>query len=127
MEGGVHGAALQCLMSILLVEDSQRIRALVCAILRSLAVPVVEADSGEAALALAEERCFELLITDVALPGMSGLELARCLRQRYPDLPVLCMSGHTLPSEPSGDVHFIEKPFRPDVFLSRVRGLMRRG
>jgi DNA-binding response OmpR family regulator len=113
-------------MSILLVEDSQRIRALVRAILGSLATPVVEADSGEAALALADANsdCFDLLITDVALPGMSGLELAKRLRQRHPDLPVLCMSGHTLPSDPSGDVHFIEKPFRPEVFLARVRDLL---
>jgi DNA-binding response OmpR family regulator len=113
-------------MSILLVEDSERIRSLVRAILSAIESPVVEADSAEGALALAETGSdrFELLITDLAMPGMSGLDLAMRLRERHPSLRVLCMSGHTLPSVPAGDIHFIGKPFRPDEFLAKVRELL---
>jgi DNA-binding response OmpR family regulator len=113
-------------MSILLVEDSERIRTLVRAILSAVPSPLIEADSAEGALALIESDSdrFELLITDLAMPGLSGLELATRLRARNPDLPVLCMSGHTLPSGAAEGIHFIEKPFRPDEFLLKVRGLL---
>jgi CheY-like chemotaxis protein len=116
-------------MSILLVEDSERIRALVRSILSQLPVPIVEAETAERALAVLQSRdgAFELLITDLAMPGMSGLELASRLRLTYPQLRVLCITGHDLPAAGVEDVHFIQKPFRPDELLSKVRELLALG
>lgn len=113
-------------MSILLVEDSDRIRSLVRAILSSVPSAIVEADSAEGALALVEanEARFELLITDFAMPGLSGLDLASRLRERFPDLRVLCMSGHRLPASAANGIHFIEKPFRPDQLMAKVQQLL---
>lgn len=114
-------------MSILLVEDSERIRRLVRAILAALPAPIVEAASAEEALTLAEadSHRFELLITDLSMPGLNGIELARRLRERFPSLGVLCMSGHSPPAGPPGDIHFIQKPFLPDELLGKVRELLR--
>lgn len=110
--------------TILLVDDSHRIRPLVRAILGGLDCQIVEADSAEHALTLATapEGRIDLLLTDITMPGMNGVELAHRLRERYPDLQVLYMSGYALPAI-GKDMHFIEKPFRPDALLEKVREL----
>ncbi len=93
------------------------------AILSELKWKIFEADGAEQALATVStlDAPIDLLVTDVAMPGKSGLELAAELHSRYPDMKVLCMSGYSLPAAPSDYLHFIEKPFLPDALLAKVR------
>ena len=76
-----------------------------------------------------EEGPFDVLVTDMVMPGMSGRELAARVVERAPSVSVLCISGYaesvvdargTL--EPG--LHFLQKPFAPDTLLATVRGLL---
>ena len=82
--------------TVLLVEDEPTVRSFAARCLRQLGYAVVEAASGAEALALDERPAFKpaILVTDVAMPGMPGTELARSLRARRPGLPVLFVSGY---------------------------------
>jgi CheY-like chemotaxis protein len=107
--------------TILLVDDSPRIRPLVLEILSDVNCPILEAGDAEQALEVAESNGpIDMLITDITMPGRNGMELARLLRQRYPGMLVLFMSGYTLPSAPAPGFQFIEKPFRPDALVRKV-------
>jgi len=117
---------------VLLVEDEDLVRALVRGFLERAGYRVVDADDGEAAIQAAEAHAdtIQLVISDVRLPGMSGLRLADELRARIPDVKLLYMSGH--PGE-SGDeldrlqapgTAFLNKPFSRQVFLDTVSELL---
>ena len=113
--------------TILLVEDQDDVRSIVRATLMRHGYTVVEAARPEIALRVAEEQShFDLLLTDVVMPTMSGRDLARQFQQRRPALRVLYMSGYTDGAivqhgmlDPS--VAFIQKPFTPDGLLRKVR------
>lgn len=71
-----------------------------------------------------------LLLTDVVLPGvMQGNDLARCVHDLWPDLPILYMSGYTRngivhAGRLDGGVNFLEKPFTPEVLVKMVRQML---
>lgn len=112
--------------TILLVDDSPRIRPLVREILRTLNCRILEASTAEEALQTADVSGSspDLLLTDITMPGMNGLELATRLRCRFPAMRVLYMSGYSLSPVTNLDAHFIEKPFRPDALLSKIREIL---
>jgi len=86
--------------TVLAVEDEQEVRMLLAEILRGARFRVREAGSADEALAiLAGGERVDLLLTDVVMPGRSGVELAREVRKAHPDLPVLFVSGY-----PEGDL-----------------------
>jgi CheY-like chemotaxis protein len=110
--------------TILVVEDSRAVRTLAARILRGAGYAVIEADDPADAISLAAQP--DLLLTDVVMPGMSGGELARMLRERRPDLPVVFMSGYTddvvmRHGVLERRVGFVEKPFTRDSLLAAVR------
>src|SRR5438093_11960504 len=78
---------------ILVVEDEDYIRTLVEAMLRKVGYDVVLAGSGKEAVELCQEKTFDLVITDLSMPDMDGLELIRSLRRSHGDLPILAISG----------------------------------
>jgi PAS domain S-box-containing protein len=86
---------------ILVVEDQDRVRKVTARRLADLGYSVLEADSGPAALALLDRgEAIDLLFTDIVMPaGISGLELARMVRERLPDLKILFTSGFTEPDK----------------------------
>jgi CheY-like chemotaxis protein len=90
MPAAAAGRALR----LLVVEDNADARYLVCETLRALGHEVEAAASGEEALPLLSNQSFDVLFTDVSLPGMSGVELARQSRQTRPDLELLFASGY---------------------------------
>jgi len=93
--------------SILLVEDDTAVAALVHELLELAGHEVVRAaDAGESFVACSNGTRFDLLVTDVVLPGTDGCTLARELRRRDPSLRVLYTSGH-----PVDVVPFLQKPF----------------
>jgi PAS domain S-box-containing protein len=109
---------------ILLVDDDPDVRAVAAAMLRDAGHTVIEAGSGGAALERldAEASHIDLLIADLAMPGMSGFELARAARQERPDLPILFVTGFAdmARSEESRHETVLQKPFRAEELAAKV-------
>ncbi len=97
---------------VLLVEDEVLLRMSTTDMLERLGCSVAGVGSGEAALELlARERGYDLLVTDVGLPGMSGEELAVKVREQFPSLPVVIASGYGRPGIEGEGMQFISKPY----------------
>ncbi|HUI80033.1 MAG TPA: response regulator [Bryobacteraceae bacterium] len=113
--------------TILVVEDAEPIRKMVCSMLRGSGYGVKEAADGAEALVLLERECgsVHLVLTDVIMPEMSGAELARHLSRVCPKLPIIFMSGYTEDTvvrgvESVGSI-FLPKPFTAAVLVEKVR------
>jgi two-component system, cell cycle sensor histidine kinase and response regulator CckA len=110
---------------ILLVEDEPAVRDLVARVLRRAGFDVIAAPDGRSALTLADAdpEVIDLLLTDVVMPVMSGVELSRELRARRPEIRILLMSGYTEESlvGPDGALDLLPKPFTDSVLLTAVR------
>jgi two-component system, cell cycle sensor histidine kinase and response regulator CckA len=108
--------------TILLAEDDDIVRDVAVRMLTGAGYTVVPARYGSEALELAERHDIDLLLTDVVMPGLSGPETARALRERLPTLPVLFMSGYAPETEGSVvGAELIRKPFQPRELLAAVR------
>jgi CheY-like chemotaxis protein len=124
--------ARQQTSSILVVEDQAEVRRLVTQVLAAAGYHVLEARSGEDALERCRERAcaIDLLLTDIVMPGMSGMELYMAARVNCPGLRVVYMSGYSDASlEERGTVDrngpMLAKPFTPDALLDVVAGALR--
>jgi CheY-like chemotaxis protein len=108
--------------TVLLVEDDALVMAGTAAMLEDLGHAVVEATSGDAALSiLRENAAIDLVITDHAMPGMTGMALAERLRADWPQLPVLLASGHAeLPQRAGLNIPRLTKPFRRDELANAI-------
>jgi CheY-like chemotaxis protein len=114
---------------MLVVEDRTIVRELALDILADAGFEVVSAGSGAEALAIADAECFDLLLTDVVMPQMSGPELAVALRGRQAGLPVLYMSGYigdVLDAGTLGEpaTAFLCKPFASAELVAKTRALL---
>lgn len=115
--------------NVLLVEDMDDLRRLLSSELRDAGLCVHEANSAEAALALGEEVIdgIDLLLSDIVMPGKSGIDLAATLLSKRPALPVLLISGdvrnHDKSKLPS-HVRFLQKPFVASVLLKELREML---
>ncbi len=97
---------------VLLVEDEVLLRMSTTDMLERLGCSVSAVGSGEAALELlSKSDVFDLLITDLGLPGMSGEDLALKVRERFPKLPVVIASGYGRPGLQAEGMQFISKPY----------------
>lgn len=97
---------------VLLVEDEVVLRMSTTDMLERLGCSVSGVGSGEAALdLLANDGGYDLLLTDVGLPGISGEELAAKVREQYPSLPVVIASGYGRPGVQAEGSQFISKPY----------------
>jgi hypothetical protein len=117
--------------SVLLAEDDDTVRALAKRILTEGGYLVTPTGRGAEAVRLLEDprREYDLLISDVVMPGMRGVELAQRARELRPDLPVLMMSGYTSPMAPEdrralAQAPLLEKPFSRRDLLGEVRSLL---
>ena len=118
---------------ILLVEDDNSIRSVLCRSLSNLGYQVFDAPDGASALELFEQQggAVDLVITDLVMPGMSGLELVEKLRKRDPQMAVLLMSGYSeeFLAGRGGEFRneaFMEKPFDLKVAMRLVREILDR-
>ena len=104
------------------------VAALVERLLAERGYQVVTARHGEEALRVALRGQVDLLVTDVRMPIMDGWELSRRLRERWPDLPVLYISGYDIElsqgAKRRGSGAFLRKPFDPDELLRQVTQLL---
>jgi two-component system cell cycle sensor histidine kinase/response regulator CckA len=111
---------------ILVVEDEDSVRSIVSRTLEGEGYEVLGAREGRQALQLIDEvgGAVDLVITDIVMPGMAGGQLAQELRARFPDTPLIWMSGHPGEAEIQGDGGegqlFLHKPVAPDVLLGTV-------
>ncbi len=115
---------------LLVVDDEDGAREGLAAALAMLGYHVTPAASGEDALAIAELERFDLLLTDVKLPGIQGGELARTLKERHPALRVILMSGYTEDAAvraeaSSGRVRFLQKPFTMDAVAREIAAALK--
>ena len=120
--------------SILLAEDSESLRKLAQANLESAGFHVLSASCGEEALEIATQHgsTFDLLLTDVVMPGMNGRVLAEQLLPRQPGMKVLYMSGYTDSFIAGHGVlhpgtNLLHKPFTEEVLIRKVREVLDRG
>ncbi len=117
-------------VQVLLVDDDVLVRQAVTALLLQAGLRVTEAPDTEQALAvLASNAPIDLMISDIAMPGMNGFQLAASARARRPTLPVLLMSGYAepllngaAPLVPGACV--LSKPFKPEQLLAEIRALL---
>ncbi|QZO02369.1 response regulator [Chenggangzhangella methanolivorans] len=108
----------------LLVDDEEIVRASTADMLEEIGYRVQEASSAEAALSIVAEGARpDLLVTDHLMPGMSGVELARVLREQMPSLPVLIVSGYAEVEGIALDLPRLTKPFRSAELASSVASL----
>jgi len=120
--------------TILLVEDETAVRRTTRRALERAGYRVIEAKHGADALLAWREHgaaTVDALVTDARMPGMSGVDLAACLRGERPDLPVLLVSGYaadTLRSSDGqalpADVRYLEKPFESTELLAVVASMV---
>jgi signal transduction histidine kinase/ActR/RegA family two-component response regulator len=112
---------------VLLVDDDPDVREVLAAQLKDFGCSVVEAPNGDAALELLDDPetgFFDLLISDYAMPGLSGTGLARAARERDPSLPVLLVTGFndlSANARDFGDWVWLSKPFRREELREHVR------
>jgi two-component system, cell cycle response regulator CpdR len=114
--------------AILIVEDDEQVRRAVARALRLDGFTVVQAENGAVALRELQgiEHSLKLVLTDIRMPVMNGIELAKILSATYPNIPVLFMSGYLPEASQGTHLHEIGarlllKPFSPDVLLEAIR------
>jgi CheY-like chemotaxis protein len=106
---------------VLLVEDDVLVRLLAVEALIDGGFDVAEAADGPEALRLLDGGEFDLMITDVGLPGMSGAELAVQVRRERPALKVLFTTGYGAEDGVPQDLPTLRKPYAADALASTVR------
>ena len=119
--GGAH---------ILVVDDDPDVRWVIAECLRGIGHDVTEARSGGSALTILERGDqFDLLVMDLAMPGLSGAETVRLARRIRPDLKALFCTGYAdvsrFEGETGGDV-LLRKPFGPDALIEAVQQALQR-
>ncbi|HET8534119.1 MAG TPA: ATP-binding protein [Sphingomicrobium sp.] len=120
------GLARQESSSILVVEDNSEVANFAEALLSELGHKVTRAASGEEALDLARERHFDIVFSDVVMPGMGGLKLADILAREQPDLPVVLATGYSqeIAETGAGGRPVILKPYRLATLAEALSGAL---
>jgi PAS domain S-box-containing protein len=115
--------------TILLVEDQEEVRKFIATILGEYGYKVVLAQDAAEALLVCADQPVDLLVTDVVMPKMSGVELARRLRLTLPGLRTLFISGYSEDTHKRewaslGDEKLLQKPFAPKALAAKVREVL---
>ncbi len=117
--------------TILVVDDAETVRKMVCAMLRQNGYTCLEAGDGEEALRVLESsHPVGLVLTDVVMPNMGGAELAECLAERRPEVRIVFMSGYcdsgVVQSVRERHAAFLAKPFTASALAEKVREALER-
>jgi CheY-like chemotaxis protein len=109
-------------MTILLVEDNEHVREFAHNLLVDLQYRVCSAENGDEALDLLEREKVDLLFSDIVMPGYSGVELARLVRERFPRMPVLLASGYSEEIVEGAALEFevLTKPYGADTLAAAL-------
>jgi DNA-binding response OmpR family regulator len=113
---------------VLVIDDERDLRECLCELLSEENYTVSAAADGAEALAIMSQRRPDLVIMDLRMPRKSGWDLMRSMRENteLSAVPVIVLSAN-LSTPPPGDAVWLKKPVSPDLLLTTVRGLTRRG
>lgn len=111
--------------TILVVDDDDPVRVMLARLLRTQGYTVLQAGQANEARNLLDTRRPDLIISDIVMPGESGIDLRRDVLERWPELPVILISGYSAegPAEFASrtpNTTFVQKPFAADQFLALV-------
>ena len=117
---------------IIVIDDQEPIRRVVRRALEKEGHEVLEASDGELGIALLEREAADLVITDIFMPGMDGIQTLREIRKRFPAIKVIAMSGGDSTglldlrqdAELLGALKSIQKPFNAREIVELVRGVL---
>lgn len=115
--------------SILIVDDEKNIRFMLSECLASMETPIETAEDGETALRKIREGEFGLVLLDLRMPGMDGMEVLRQIQELRPDIRVVILTAHgaidtAVEAIRLGAVAFLQKPFVPDEIRETVLRVM---
>src|SRR5215207_10201919 len=110
---------------VLVVEDETLVRLLANDILTEAGYRVLEARDGQEALTILEVHAnVRALFTDVTMPNLDGLSLARIVSERWPDIGIVITSGLVAPSELPNGARFIGKPYEPETVHGEIHTII---
>src|SRR5882762_4659765 len=117
-------------MAILVLEDEHAIREAELAYLNQAGYTIIEAANGDVAIDLFKKYGADLAILDINVPGLSGLEVCRAIRQSS-TIPILIVTARSHDEDEvnglrAGADDYIRKPFNPSILIARVQVLLRR-
>ena len=92
---------------------------------------IITVSSGEEALVILEDKSFDIILTDIKMPGLPGLKLLSTIKNRYPDTAIIVITGYAtvktaVEAMKLGAVEFIPKPFTPDEIYNAVENVAAR-
>ncbi|WP_105190525.1 sigma-54-dependent transcriptional regulator [Pseudoalteromonas sp. T1lg48] len=110
---------------VLVVEDDPGLREALTDTLSLAGIPCIAADSGEQAIMMLKEQAVAMVVSDVQMPGINGIELLKSIKLNYPDLPVLMMTAYATIDDAVeamrlGAIDYMAKPFAPEVLINLV-------
>lgn len=116
--------------TILVVDDERVVTDMLSRVLEKQGYRVLRADSAVSALAILEEQAVDIMVSDIHMPGMNGLELTKQASQTYPDLSIVLMTGNYLKHDrrdalAAGADGYVTKPFKNQTLLDLVAQLIR--
>jgi two-component system, cell cycle sensor histidine kinase and response regulator CckA len=114
--------------TVLLAEDIESMRTFVSRVLIQSGFNVIAATNGKDAIQRAQEHKgkIALLLSDIEMPEMTGIELAAQIKLSRPDIKIMLMSGSRSEIVLRDDWEFLPKPFTPDMLNERIRALLSR-
>ncbi len=109
--------------TILMVDDEELLLRMGQTILSSFGYTVLTATGGQKALDILSQngKSVDLVLTDLVMPAMSGRELVEQIRERWPDIRILCTSGYVRPANQQEEGAFLQKPFTTQDLLLKVK------
>jgi two-component system response regulator PilR (NtrC family) len=115
----------------LIVEDDQTIRAFLLEVCRGLGLPVVASERGDEAIARLQAESWDLVLSDIRLPGAGGIDVLRAARQRVPPPQVILMTAFAtidmaVEAMKAGACDFLQKPFTSELVESAIRSAIER-
>ena len=115
--------------TILVVDDDPMILSFIEEGIGLYGYKPIVATSGEEALKLAENERVDILVTDIMMPGMNGIDLAKKFAVSNPEVKILFMSGYVCPSlahqgVPESEYAFVQKPFAPKTLVRKIRNVL---
>ena len=111
--------------SVLLVDDEEQFLQVLSERLTNRGLHVSSVTSGEEAVAMVENKNFDAVVVDLAMPGIDGIETTKKIKEKRPDLEIIILTGHAtvkagIEAMKLGAEDFLEKPVDLNVLLERI-------